>query len=76
MLTRVFLPTFAPLLTSSFSRFLQVFVNVSAFLNWDLSKLKEGPELAWTDEYFYLCWVVRKGVKLWDGSRETDARIC
>ena len=38
----------------------QVFVNGAAFLNWDLSKLREGPESAWTDEYFYLVWAVRK----------------
>jgi len=37
----------------------QVFVNGSTFLNWDFSKLKEGPERAWTGEYFYLCWLVR-----------------
>lgn len=37
----------------------QVFVNAAVFLNWDISKLKEGPEQAWTDEYFYTCWLVR-----------------
>ena len=40
-----------------------MFVNSAAFLNWDISKLKEGPEQAWTDEYFYICWLVRRLAK-------------
>ena len=42
-----------------FCLFFQVFVVAATVVNWDFSRMLQGPEAAWIGDYFYLNWAVR-----------------